>query len=78
MQTPQNQRNSGQRQNQQQQQQQQPRNNNQTPQGNKGHQNYMRGRVNHVTAETTQEAPNVVIDTFLVNSKPASVFVTPG
>ena len=33
----------------------------------------MHGRVNHVTAKTVQEAPDVVISTFFVNSKPASV-----
>ena len=33
----------------------------------------MRGRVNHVTAETAQEAPDVVFCMFLVSSKPASV-----
>ena len=33
----------------------------------------MRGRVNHVIAETAQEAPDVVFGTFLVNSNPASV-----
>jgi hypothetical protein len=37
-------------------QQQQPRNNNQTLQNNKGQQNFMRGHVNHVAAETAQEA----------------------
>ena len=52
---------------------QQARNNNQTPQGNEGQQNYMHGRVNHVTTETAQEAPDVVIGMFFVNSKPASV-----
>jgi hypothetical protein len=45
--------NSGQRQTSQ---QQQPRNNNQTPQSNKGQQNFVRGHVNHVAVETTQEA----------------------
>ncbi|WVZ97792.1 hypothetical protein U9M48_043304 [Paspalum notatum var. saurae] len=30
------------------------------------------GKVNHVTAEAAAEAPNVVIGTFLVNSKPAT------
>ena len=42
-----------------QQQQQQPRNNNQSPQSNKDQQNYVRGRVNHVAAETAQEAQDV-------------------
>jgi hypothetical protein len=31
-------------------------------------QNYVRGRINHVAIEDAQEAPNVVLDTFLVNS----------
>jgi hypothetical protein len=53
--------NSGQRQTPQ---QQQPRNNNQTPQNNKGQQNYVRGCVNHVAAETTQEAQDVVFGMF--------------
>jgi len=79
VQTPQNQGNNGQRQNSQQpQQQQQVRNNNQTPQGNKGQHNYMRGRVNHVIAETAQEAPDVVYGTFLINSNPASVLFDSG
>jgi hypothetical protein len=33
---------------------------------NKGQQNYVRGRVNHVTAEQAPDAPNFVLDTFLV------------
>jgi hypothetical protein len=59
-------------------QQQQPRNNNQTPRSNKGQQNYVRGRVNHVAAETAQEAQDVVFDMFLVNSAPASVLFDSG
>ena len=31
------------------------------------------GKVNHVTAESAAEAPNVVIGTFMVNSHPATV-----
>ena len=62
--------NNGQRQNQQ---QQQPRNGNQNQQANRGQQNFARGRVNHVTAESAQEAQDVVIGMFLVNSAPASV-----
>jgi hypothetical protein len=54
-------------------QQQQPRNNNQTPQNNKGQQNFIHGCVNHVAAETAQEAQDVVFGMFLVNSAPASV-----
>ncbi|WVZ49155.1 hypothetical protein U9M48_000532 [Paspalum notatum var. saurae] len=36
------------------------------------------GKVNHVTAEAAAEAPNVVIGTFLVNSKPATVLFDTG
>jgi hypothetical protein len=59
-------------------QQQQPRNNNQMPQNNKGQQNYVCGRVNHVAAETAQEALDVVFGMFLVNSAPASVLFDSG
>jgi hypothetical protein len=38
-----------------------------------GQQNYVRGRVNHVAAETAQEAQDVVFGMFLVNLAPASV-----
>jgi hypothetical protein len=31
------------------------------------------GKVNHVTAESAAEAPNVVIGTFMVNTHPATV-----
>jgi hypothetical protein len=62
--------NSGQRQTPQ---QQQPRHNNQTPQDNRGQQNYVCGRVNHVAAETAQEAQDIVFGMFLINSAPASV-----
>jgi hypothetical protein len=43
------------------QQMQQMRNGNQTPQSNKGQQSQARGRVNHVSAETAQEDPQVVL-----------------
>ena len=66
MQTPQNPNNSGQ-------QSTQVRKRNPNSQGNKGQQNYKRGRANHVIAETAQDAPNVVFGTFLVNSNTASV-----
>src|SRR6185312_5536045 len=33
----------------------------------------LQGRVNHVTAESAAEAPNMVIGTFMVNSYPATV-----
>jgi hypothetical protein len=46
----------------------------QTPQkGNGSQQNYMHGRVNHVIAEEAQEAKDVVLGTFLINSLPAIV-----
>ena len=35
--------------------------------------NYVQGKVNHVTAEIAQEAPDVVIGTFPVNSNSATV-----
>jgi hypothetical protein len=38
----------------------------------------MRGRVNHVTAEQAQDAPSVVLGTFLVNSVPAKVLFDSG
>jgi hypothetical protein len=40
-------------------------------QSNKGQQNFMHGSVNHMTVETAQEAPVVVLGTFLIKSKPA-------
>jgi hypothetical protein len=43
------------------------------PQNNKGQQNFVRGRVNHVAMETAQEAQDVVFGMFLVNSAPALV-----
>ncbi|WVZ50238.1 hypothetical protein U9M48_001512 [Paspalum notatum var. saurae] len=36
------------------------------------------GKVNHVTVETAAEAPNVVLGTFLVNSKPATILFDTG
>ena len=38
----------------------------------------LQGRVNHVTAESAAEAPNVVIGTFMVNSHPATVLFDTG
>jgi hypothetical protein len=52
---------------------QQMRSGNQTPQSNKGQRSQGRGRVNHVSAETAQEIPQVVLGMFLVNSIPAFV-----
>ena len=66
--------NSGQRQN----PQQQPRNNIRTSQSNRGQQNYVHGRVNHVVADTAQEAQDAVFGMFLVNSAPASVLFDSG
>jgi len=70
MQTPQIQKNSGQGTGQQ---SLQVCNGNLNSQGNKGQQNYKRGRANHVIAETAQDAPNVVFGIFLVNSEPAPI-----
>jgi hypothetical protein len=56
----------------------QVRTGNSTPQGNRAQQNYVRGKINHVTVEQAQEAPEVVLGTFLVNSKPASVLFNSG
>jgi hypothetical protein len=36
-------------------------------------QNYVRGKVNHVTVEEAQEAPDVVIGTFFINDTSAVV-----
>jgi hypothetical protein len=33
-----------------------------------GQQNFMRGRVNHMTSEEAQQAPDVVLGMFLVSS----------
>jgi hypothetical protein len=60
------------------QQMQQMRSGNQTPQSNKGHQSQGRGRVNHVSTETAQENPQVVLGMFFVNSIPASVLFDSG
>ena len=70
MQTPQIQKNSGQRTSQQ---SSQVRNENLNSQGNKGQQNYMHGRVNHVTAETAQDSPGIVLGMIHINSEHASV-----
>jgi hypothetical protein len=43
------------------QQMQQMKSMNQTPQSNKGQQSQGRGRVNHVSTETAQENPQVVL-----------------
>jgi hypothetical protein len=41
-------------------------------------QNYIRGKVNHVTVEEAQEAPDVVIDMFFVNDTSAVVMFESG
>ena len=60
------------------QQSSQARTGNSSLQGNKGQYNYARGRVNHVTVEQAQEAKDVVLGTFLVNYKPATVLFDSG
>jgi hypothetical protein len=60
------------------QQMQQMRSGNQTPQRNKGQQSQGRGRVNHVSTETAQENPQVVLGMFFVNSIPTSVLFDSG
>jgi hypothetical protein len=56
----------------------QARTGNCTPQGNRAQQNYVRGKINHVTVEQAHEAPEVVLGTFRVNSEPASVLFDSG
>jgi hypothetical protein len=48
------------------------------PQNNKGQQNLVRRRVNHVATETAQEAQDVVFGMFLVNSALASILFDSG
>jgi hypothetical protein len=57
---------------------QQMRNENQTPQSNKGQQSYSRGKVKHMSVETAEENPQVVLGMFLVNSIPTSVLFDSG
>jgi hypothetical protein len=45
----------------------QVRTGNPNSQGNRGQQNYMHGRVNHVTAEEAQGDKDVMLGTFLIN-----------
>jgi hypothetical protein len=47
-------------------------------QNNRGQQNYVHGKVNHVTAEEAIDAQDVVYGMFLVNSRPASVLFDSG
>jgi hypothetical protein len=50
--------------------------NNSTPMTTK--QNYVRGMINHVAIEDAQEAPDVVLGTFLVNSNTAIILFDSG
>ncbi|WVZ52023.1 hypothetical protein U9M48_003118 [Paspalum notatum var. saurae] len=63
-----------------QQQQQGTRQNAPQQQGRPNQQNRapLQGKVNHVTAETTAEAPNVVLGMFTVNSNPATILFDTG
>jgi hypothetical protein len=45
---------------------------------NRGQQNYIHGRVNHVTTEEDQGDKDVVLGTFLINSVPATVLFDSG
>jgi hypothetical protein len=47
-------------------------------QGNHGQRTFAQGKVNHVTVEAAQEAPDVVLGMFLVNSHPAFVLFDSG
>jgi hypothetical protein len=51
---------------------------NSTPQGNRAQQNFVRGKINHVTVEQAQEAPEVLLGTFLVNSEPVYILFDSG
>ena len=44
----------------------------------KGQQSQSRAKVNHITAETAQEEPELVLGTFLINSILASVLFDTG
>jgi hypothetical protein len=50
--------------------------NNSTPMS--ARQNYERGRINHVAIEDAQEAPDIVLDTFLVNSNTTIILFDSG
>jgi hypothetical protein len=43
-----------------------------------GHQNFMHGRVNHMTSDEAQQAPDVVLGMFLASSHPATIFFDSG
>jgi hypothetical protein len=56
-----------------------PQRNMQTPQrDNRSQENYMHGRLNHVTAEEAQGDKDLVLGTFLINSVPATVLFDSG
>jgi hypothetical protein len=40
--------------------------------------NFTRSRINHVAIEEAQEAPNVILGTFLVNSNTTIILFNPG
>jgi hypothetical protein len=44
----------------------------------KSYQNQNKGRVNHITTESAQDAPNVALVTYLINSIPATVLFDSG
>jgi hypothetical protein len=43
-----------------------------------GQQNLMRGKVNHMTSEEAQQAPDVVLGMFLASSHPATILFDSG
>jgi hypothetical protein len=43
-----------------------------------GQQNFMHGRVNHMTSEKAQQAPDVVLGIFLPSSHPATILFDSG
>jgi hypothetical protein len=44
----------------------------------KSYQNQNKGRVNHINAELAQDAPNIALGTYLINSIPASILFDSG
>jgi hypothetical protein len=43
-----------------------------------GQQNFMHGKVNHMTSEEAQQAPDVVLGMFLASSHPATILFDSG
>jgi hypothetical protein len=43
-----------------------------------GQQNFMHGRVNHITSDEAQQAPDVVLGMFLASSHPATILFDSG